>query len=130
GLGVLDALVVVVPIGVIGHQLLVGVQRHGVVQIQSNALRSGALRDTLDLLAILGLDLGPQQLLGGLVEKTPVLIGAVGHQNLDGLQQAVDLMRQCGAVLEADLSGGSGQADDDPAALFSAAIGGGEHGGA
>ena len=73
--GLRDVVLLLPPLEVIGGELEPGVHGGDVPNVQRDAARADSLGDALQLLAVLGLDVGPEGGPGGVAEERPGLAG-------------------------------------------------------
>src|SRR6266404_8359025 len=86
-------------------------------------MRDGAVSDALELLAILRLDVRPEQLLRLMPEESPALVVVVCQLELRDFETLLDLRCQQVPMLESHVRGRAFQMHERPAALIRAAVG-------
>ena len=95
----------VVPGHVVPRQFLKGVERHHIVNVQRHAPSLQSRDNTLQLVLVLRLDLGPKHLARRLAEELPIALGGMRVLQLDRFKSVSNFRRQQVTVLEADAFG-------------------------
>ena len=102
---------------VIGH-FLEGIERDNIPDIEIHALRLDSIRDALQLLLILAIDMRPEHLTSGSPEEFPILPRLVHVEQFDGFKRILDLRRQEITMLIADVGRRALEMNVRPASLL------------
>jgi hypothetical protein len=97
-----------------------GVEGDNVIDVHVHALVVEAVGDALQFLPVLLVDVGPENVLGGIAEEVPVALGAGGVVPADGFEGVLDFRREERAVLVTDVAGRAFQVNVDPFAFLEA----------
>ena len=103
------------PGNVVVGELLVGVECDQVPSVGLDALALQAGDDAVELAAILGVDAGPEHLLGRLAVEGPIAIARLFEVRLDHAQKVGNLAGEQRAVLKTNLLGRALEVHVDPA---------------